>query len=1391
MNNSNLTWAIAYGLQQSAIADRIRSSLCLDEILNATTREIRHFLEVDRVIIYQFYPDWSGVVVAESVGQEWLPLVGEEIHDPHFAEHMVDPYRHGRVQVTHDTHTSDLAPCHIALLDSIQVRAIVVVPILAENDLWGLLAVQHCQRPRQWEPEVVAFLQGLSTQVAIAIQQANAYAQLQQELEERQRLEAERHETEQLNQAILNSISDAVFITDDQGQFTFICPNAHGIFGLSREDIARLGNIGHLLGDRLFDSTELARLGEIPNLERTITDAAGNQRVLLVTIKRVAIQQGTMLYTCREITGRKQAENDLLKLNQELEARVANRTRVLSQTNADLLQTVREHRLTEALLRESQARFEKLAANVPGVIYQFLQRQDGSTAFPYVSPGITRLCGLTPEQVVQDDQYLHNLVHPLDQDRVVQSIQVSAATLQPWELDFRLVTLSGQIRWVQCISQPERLANGDIFWDGLLIDISDRKQGEIERQQVELELRRSRDLREAIFNESTDAIFLVDNQTWLTVDCNQRAVEMFEVTSKEELLGMEGNTLQKNKFTSAELQNFAHEFQAQGFWSREIEYQTRQGNTFWANMAAKPLQIAGGQDLYMVRLTDISDRRHAEVVQRQQMERDLLVATITQRIRKSLDLQTILDTTVAEIQALLHADRVLVYRLFADFTGQVVAESLAPNWPPVIGQMFPAEAFPPSCHEKYIQGTVHIFSDRSTADVLPCMTNFMQSFNIHAQIVVPITQQEKLWGLLIAHQCAEPRQWESWEMALMQQIANQLAIATQQSELYQQLQTELAQREQAQAQLQHINDQLAIANAELARATRLKDEFLANMSHELRTPLNAILGLSEGLLDEVMGELTPRQKKALSTIENSGQHLLSLITDILDLAKIEAGKMELNLVSAPVHQLCESSLMFVKQLANQKNIHLSQQIPSSIRDIQVDDRRLRQALINLLSNAVKFTPEGGHVALEVWIEQTVLLDDAQEVSSISSLTCALPPKPQQICFSVVDTGIGIAPEDQRRLFQSFTQIDSSLSRQHEGTGLGLALVRRIAELHGGTVTVESAPGSGSRFTVALPLTRPASQVSDRPIPQCFQGKKVLILDDQSEAPQHTLEDLIQWVTSWGINSTSYPLGELALRGVQQQKSDLVVVVLSMAAPAAWTLLAELQGNSSTNTPPLLVLCPPSIQPQIKTLGAIPCLLYPLSAPVLQATLERFWDNQSLTQPQAGSDAVTASIFSSEVGAMPDSTSPVAQVPNPMPIATAATPAQAPENPLILLAEDNEVNIEAISMYLEHLGYELVIAHDGEEAIAQVERHAPDLVLMDVQMPQMNGLDAIRHLRRTGFTRPIIALTALAMDGDRDRCLQSGATDYLSKPVNLKQLINTIQNCLERGERGEGRGKREG
>ncbi len=420
------------------------------------------------------------------------------------------------------------------------------------------------------------------------------------------------------------------------------------------------------------------------------------------------------------------------------------------------------------------------------------------------------------------------------------------------------------------------------------------------------------------------------------------------------------------------------------------------------------------------------------------------------------------------------------------------------------------------------------------------------------------------------------------------------------------LQKELAAHQIELAQLAQQHQQLAMTNEELSRATQLKDEFLTNMSHELRTPLNAILGMSEGLQEGIFGIVNPAQIQAVKTIEHSSNHLLALIDDILDLAKIGANRIDLECQPTDICELCYSSLAFVKHQAISKQIRLQIQLPPQIPNISIDERRIRQVLINLLNNAVKFTPVGGHIALNVTIESD------NTTTSFIRLT-------------VIDTGIGINHADLHKLFQPFTQVDTALNRQYNGAGLGLALVKGIVEMHGGSVLVRSEVGVGSQFIV------------DLPIPQAERDPNGNLLSPSLEFSQ--------------------PIGEK---------------------------LASLNDSSLAG---------------------------------------RAWK--------------------------------------------------------ILLAEDNEANISSISSFLKAKGYQTILARNGLEALNLAQSQLPDLILMDIQMPKMDGLEAIRHIRERPQLQdvPIVAITALAMNGDREKCLNAGATDYLTKPVRLKQLSTTIQQHL--------------
>jgi signal transduction histidine kinase/CheY-like chemotaxis protein len=551
-------------------------------------------------------------------------------------------------------------------------------------------------------------------------------------------------------------------------------------------------------------------------------------------------------------------------------------------------------------------------------------------------------------------------------------------------------------------------------------------------------------------------------------------------------------------------------------------------------------------------------------------------------------------------------------------------------------------------------------------------------------------------------------------------VADQLAAAIQQARLREQVRRQAAELERKVAER---TAELSVANAELAKAARLKDEFLASMSHELRTPLNAVLGLSEALQEQVYGSLNEEQIRSLRIIEESGRHLLDLINDILDVAKIGAGKLELEIGPVSVESVCRAGLELTKQAAHRKQLKVSSTFDSAVTMIQADGRRLKQILVNLLSNAIKFTPEGGAIGLEV-------VGDAER---------------RTIHFTVWDTGIGIAPEGMNRLFQPFVQLDSSLSRQYAGTGLGLTLVYRLTEMHGGSVSLESQVGQGSRFTVSLPWQEPVlgAEPAEPDMPGVPAIHRVLIIEDSPAAAGQ----LTRYLDELGLETVVHPREEGAIGKALAVQPDVIILDILLPGPSGWDVLEQLKTEPRTQDIPVLIVSVVDERSRGLALGAAGYLVKPISRPQLRQAL-----SQTL----------------------------LLGVEEPAPLAATADQEPEAERPLILLAEDNESSINTVLDYLLDRGYRVAVARDGAEALERAREERPDLILMDVQMPGMDGLEATRHMRADADLAdvPIIALTALAMPGDRERCLEVGANEYLSKPVSLRELVQAIAAQME-------------
>jgi PAS domain S-box-containing protein len=521
-------------------------------------------------------------------------------------------------------------------------------------------------------------------------------------------------------------------------------------------------------------------------------------------------------------------------------------------------------------------------------------------------------------------------------------------------------------------------------------------------------------------------------------------------------------------------------------------------------------------------------------------------------------------------------------------------------------------------------------------------------------------------------------------------------------------------------ELKRIEHALQQKNGELEEASRLKSEFLANMSHELRTPLNAIIGFSEVLKDGLLGEMAEKQRGFVGDIFTSGKHLLSLINDILDLSKVEAGKMTLDLEPVQVTSLFANSLSIIREKAALRHVRLTMEATEDLGSILADARKVKQIVYNLLSNAVKFTPEGGEVKLRAG---RVSRADVTHVSG--SRACRTFPLPdgdfdEFLEISVTDSGIGISPAGLGHLFLPFTQIDGGLARRFEGTGLGLAMVKSLADLHGGSVAVESTEGAGSCFTVWLPLRAPAERAPSESAAlvsatsAAAGARTVLVVEDDSKSA-----DLIRLqLESEGFTVLHAATAEAALILAVKQPLSLITLDIMLPDMDGWEFLSRLKQLPALAHIPVVII---SIVPEENrgfALGAVAVMQKPISRLELCDALGR-------------------------IGLFPISPGKILK---------------------ILVVDDDPKAVELIAIRILGLNGTVIRAYGGREAIDAARKDLPDLIVLDLMMPEVNGFDVVEALHESPATSriPVLVVTAKVItDAERAR-LNGSATAIMTK-----------------------------
>jgi len=621
--------------------------------------------------------------------------------------------------------------------------------------------------------------------------------------------------------------------------------------------------------------------------------------------------------------------------------------------------------------------------------------------------------------------------------------------------------------------------------------------------------------------------------------------------------------------------------------------------------------------------------------------------------------------------------------------------------------------------------------------------------------------------------------------------------------------------ERRSSELAAANQELSSRNQEVERANRLKSEFLASMSHELRTPLNTILGFSELLSEQNAGPLNEKQKRFLTHIQHDASHLLALINDVLDLSKIEAGRLELRLEEFPMAVAAAEVLTSIRPLSATKGISLDSDLDTQLT-LQADRLRFKEILYNLLSNAIKFTPSGGRV----WIESSVA--------------------DGSVCIVVGDTGIGIEPEDQQEIFESFRQVSATTKGVREGTGLGLAITKRLVEHHGGRIWVESEPGKGSRFFFTLRLSQPekepaAGAAGDHLSPLLLVASHVA----------SWREEILEQLQREGFRVQTAGSGADAFQKAKTLRPDLALLDMEMPGKSGWETLHELKASPDTRSIPVIIAAAEDERKMGAALGAVESLIKPLTSSSLIQAVRRVLQPEGTlrvlivdddpetrellidTLMNEGHSPLTARFAAEALHTLATSVVDVVVLDLLLPgrngfevlsdiradprlsrlpvlVITvkdlsareretlAAQGAQViakgsgwrqellrqlrllrrpADGKSVLIADDNPAGRELVREGLTGHVRSIIEASDGREALKKIRETRPDLVLLDIQMPEMDGYAVLREIRSDPALRGlrVVALTAFAMQGDRERALEAGFDDYLTKPVSVAKL----------------------
>ncbi|MBO9562197.1 MAG: response regulator [Niastella sp.] len=985
-----------------------------------------------------------------------------------------------------------------------------------------------------------------------------------------------------------------------------------------------------------------------------------------------------------------------------------------------IAQDITVQKEAERELQQREQQFRLLAEHSEDIITVNLL--DGT--FAYVSPSVQKVLGYAPEEV--QGRSALKYIHPDDVHKFMQQEGGPAISeLENLTLRYRMRTKSEDYIWLETIIKPVHETGAVKRLICTSRNITERKRSEVEREQLWAEVKQSEELLRTVINSTPDWIFIKDlGHRFLLV--NQSFADSMN-RNPQDFIGKDDIEIGFPK----EIVEGDTDTNIRGFWSDDNEViktgkaKFIQEEPSFLNGKAQvmttvkvPLRDQDGAVWGVLGFAhNITEQKRAE---ERLLHKDLLLqamAEATHQLISNNHLEEAIGEAIQVLGIKLQVSAVNVYKNEYRYQENKWYSHQLLHWDSNTGELMhrdPAFQNMLMNEEATIWKTLkreepycgHVKDIPEDAD-----RAYFEKMGMKSAAIVPIFTLHQFWGM-VGFSDREEREWTITEFSILQSFATTLAAAI--------------ERKQMEQELVQAKDQAE-------QASKAKSEFMANMSHELRTPMNGIIGFTDLVLTT---DLQRTQRDYLGNVKKSANGLLDIINDILDFSKLEAGKLHIEHIPFRLDELVEETVDILMVKAFEKNLelicHIDPELPVQFGG---DPVRIRQVLVNLLGNAIKFTPQG-EILISLMKAGSIYQKDGQPYLDIE--------------LSVKDTGIGISDKKLRKIFESFTQADSSTTRKYGGTGLGLTISKSLAELMHGNLTVTSELGRGSVFTLHLPLevVKAHAQIAPEHKPPL---RKVLVVDDNS-TNRKLMQEIFQY---FNIPCEIAGSGREALIALERMQGageplDLIITDHHMPEMDGLQLVQELNQRKNAG----------QAQPTILMLSSLERNLFQHEADKLGIT-------QMLSKPVKMYElhAMLTAMFTPGLAI----NKPDQSVVNIEKIAEAAT---------IMVVEDDPINMLLITEVLRKMGFDIIRANNGKEALEILPHYDPVLIFMDVNMPEMDGYTTTRHIRAMGEQYkqlPIIALTADAMQGDRERCLAAGMDDYVSKPFRMEEIVGVLKS----------------